>query len=103
MLLNSERRTIVDRSFLAITATFFWPMYVPLLLSRPTAPAKLPVNRSEPNDEMAAAIAQVNTELDAAMSSLDGWVENVLDSERGRLSELRLALVGAYAARIRAM
>jgi len=102
MLLNAERSTIVERLFLAITASLFWPLYVPLLLSRPAAPAGSLAERSEPSDDMAAAIAQVNTELDAALSSLDGWVENVLESERGRLSELRTALV-AHAARIRAM
>ena len=102
MLLNAERRTITDRVFVAITAAFFWPLYLPLLLSPPATAAKLPADNGEPLDEMAAAIALVNTELDAALSSLDGWVENVLESERGRLSELRTALV-AHAARIRAM
>jgi hypothetical protein len=102
MLLNTERRTVADKLFLALTASLFWPLYMPLLLSRPAAPSGVPADRSEPRDDMAAAIAQVNTELDAALSSLDGWVENVLESERGRLTELRTALV-AHAARIRAM
>ncbi len=102
MLLNAERRTFADKLFLAITASLFWPLYLPLLLSRPAATAELAADQSEPKDDMAAAIAQVNTELDAALSSLDGWVENVLESEQGRLSELRTALV-AHAARICAM
>ena len=64
-----------------MTAAIFWPMYLPLLLSRPAAPANAKSVQSEPLDEMAAAIAEVDLELDAALSSLDGWAENVLENE----------------------
>jgi hypothetical protein len=102
MLLGSERRSFAERFFTTISAALFWPMYLPLLLSRPATPAKLSADQNEPLDEMAAAIARVNTELDAALSSLDGWAEDVLVSERGRMTELRTALI-AHAARIRSM
>ena len=102
-LMASERRGRLERVFLGLTAALFWPLYVPILLSWP--PAKSPDSPTqpvEPHDAMAAAIAQVNTELAGALSSLDGWAENVLDSQQDRLSELPAALA-AQAARIRAM
>ncbi len=102
MLLSSERRPFAERFFTTISAALFWPLYLPLLLSGPATAAKLPADQHEPLDEMAAAIARVNTELDAALSSLDGWAEDVLVSERGRMTELRTALI-AHAARIRSM
>ena len=102
MLLSSERRPFAERFFTTISAVIFWPLYLPLLLSRPATAAKLLADQNEPLDEMAAAIARVNTELDAALSSLDGWAEDVLVSERGRMTELRTALI-AHAARIRSM
>jgi hypothetical protein len=51
---------------------------------------------------MAAAIAQVDAELDAALSSLDGWAEDVLAREKDRFQELRFAW-NAQAARVREM
>ena len=51
---------------------------------------------------MAVAIAQVDAELEAALSSLDGWAEDVLARERGRIRELRAAWT-AQAERIREM
>ncbi|HEV3339928.1 MAG TPA: hypothetical protein VG125_06215 [Pirellulales bacterium] len=81
-------------------ATAFWPLYLPILLSRPAKPTP-PADRGEP-DQMAQAIAQVDAELDTALSSLDGWAENVLSREKDRLVELRTALA-LQAARIREM
>ena len=74
-----------------------------ILLSRPETPvaAAQSARRAAP-DEMAEAIAQVDSELDTALSSLDGWAENVLAREKGRLVELRSALA-CQAARIRDM
>ncbi len=102
MLLNTRRRTMLESLLQELAAMLFWPMYLPLLLSQPaakTAPTETPIS---PRDEMAMAIARVNSELDSALSSLDGWAESVLISERSRLVELRAALV-AHAARIRSM
>src|SRR5207245_2772492 len=53
-------------------------------------------------DQMASAIAQVELELDAALSSLDGWAENALACEGNRIVELCYALA-AQAARVREM
>jgi chromosome segregation ATPase len=46
---------------------------------------------AEQQDSLAAAISQVETELDAALEGLDGWAEDVLNSEQHRLEELRAA------------
>ena len=87
MLLNTRRRTMLESLLQELAAMLFWPMYLPLLLSQPaakTAPTETPIS---PRDEMAMAIARVNSELDSALSSLDGWAESVLISERSRLVE----------------
>lgn len=92
------------RGWLSLAAAAaFWPLYLPILLSRPEAPneAQRPASRAA-QDEMADVIAQVDAELDAAFSSLDGWAENVLAREKDRLVELRSALA-CQAARIREM
>ncbi|HVA48474.1 MAG TPA: hypothetical protein VNH11_19070 [Pirellulales bacterium] len=93
-----------DRGWLPLaTATVFWPLYLPVLLSRPETPTKFDRATSHAAaDEMAEAIAQVDAELDTAFSSLDGWAENVLAREKDRLVELRSALA-TQAARIREM
>jgi hypothetical protein len=85
----------------SITATFFWPLYLPMLLSgdgRTTIES--PVAASP--DDLAAAIAQVEQELNAALADLDGGPESALKQHPGRLRELRLALA-AQAERIRRM
>src|SRR2546428_251426 len=53
-------------------------------------------------DDMSAAIAQVDAELEAALNSLDGWAEDVLARERDRIRELRDAW-NAQANRVREM
>ena len=76
-------------------ACLFWPLFVPALL----APVKgeeakreeSPGAVIEKQDSLAAAIQQVETELDLALDGLDGWAEDVLNSEQHRLEELRLA------------
>jgi hypothetical protein len=57
---------------------------------------------AEPFDGMAAAIAQVDGELQAALSSLGGWAEGVLTREKDRIAELRSAWT-SQAQRIREM
>ena len=82
------------RPFRIATAVFFWPLYLPVLLDRPGRPHPLAAARGashESNDEFAAAIAQVEAELEAALDSLDGWAENVLAQEQDRFAELRAA------------
>jgi hypothetical protein len=86
-------------------AFLFWPMFLPLLLAGhgpsedvPSAqPPSAPVL-----DELARLIGQVNSELDGALRSLDGWAEGVIAREKGRLTELRAAW-NSQAQRIREM
>ncbi len=94
----------VQRFFGVVTAIPFWPLYVPVLLARAGSPPseKLPPPEPSPKDEMTAAIAQVDAELEAALNSLDGWAEDVLAREKDRIHELRNAWT-AQAARIREM
>jgi hypothetical protein len=92
-----------SRGFRTGSAVVFWPFFLPILLSRPRLteePARSAA--PPPADEMAAAIAQVEAELDAAFSSLDGWAEDVLAREAERIRELR-AVWTAQAGRIREM
>jgi hypothetical protein len=101
--LVDARRGRGQLGFLVTTAVLFWPLYLPLLLSRRTDSEGPAVSASKPKpDEMAKAIAQVELELDAALSSLDGWAENALAGEGDRIAELCHAL-SAQAARIRDM
>jgi hypothetical protein len=76
-------------------ACLFWPLFVPMLLSPSpddvAASSKSPESPDVQIDGLAAAIFQVETELDAALEGLDGWAEDVLNSEQHRLEELRAA------------
>jgi chromosome segregation ATPase len=78
-----------------VAACLFWPLFVPMLLSEsPDDSGERKESRqSNPvqQDALAAAIYQVETELDAALEGLDGWAEDVLNSEQHRLEELRMA------------
>jgi hypothetical protein len=100
VFLSDDRGTRTERCFRVATAVPFWPLYVPVLL-RATQRQSMPLAR-ETVDEMDAAIAQVDGELQVALSSLDGWAEGVLAREKDRLSELRMAWT-AQAQRIREM
>jgi hypothetical protein len=86
-----------------VTAVVFWPMYLPILLAgaRPDSKAETPPSRRD-DDAMSQAISQVESELETALASLDGWVEDVLAHEAGRFRELSTAW-HAQAARIREM
>jgi hypothetical protein len=96
--------TLVRRWFAVGTAIPFWPIYVTILLSRQEVgqPERPSVSPPPPTDEMAAAIHQVDTELEAALTSLDGWAEGVLAREKDRIHELRTAWT-AQSERIREM
>jgi hypothetical protein len=81
-------------------ACLFWPFYLPMLLSagqggdeESLCGRSLDVSDGGPteSDALAAAIAQVEAELDAALQGLDGWAEDVLNCEARRLVELRSA------------
>jgi hypothetical protein len=88
------------RWFLVLTSVLFWPLYLPLLLAPGRADSRVP--SAAPQDDLATAIAQVDAELEAALSSLDGWAEDVLAREKTRLRDLRTAWL-AQAQRIREM
>lgn len=101
--LRHDTSTVGDRSFRVATAVFFWPIFLPLLLAQPkpdTPPP--PKSPHDSSDEISRAIAQVDAELDAALSSLDGWAEDVLAREKDRIQELRSAW-NAQATRIHEM
>src|SRR3954447_7703897 len=76
-------------------ACLFWPLFVPMLLSETPVDSGQGGESTEPDhrqqDALSAAICQVETELDAALDGLDGWAEDVLNSEQHRLEELRIA------------
>ena len=83
-------------------AWLFWPLYLPLLLAAKRTPDVDPPVGSSPRDGLTLAIEQVEQELNDALSSLDGWAEDVLHRNPERLGELRAAL-SAQAERIRDM
>jgi hypothetical protein len=101
--LRDGRRAHGQRIFRIVAGVLFWPLYVPLLLER-TADSSLAdagqLTVAEPSDSLAHTIGQVESELDAALGSLDGWAEGVLVDERHRLDELRMAW-RSQAARVR--
>lgn len=81
--------------FRSVTTLWFWPLYLPVLLTRtgshPRFDERVPRNGSQQRpaqDQMATAIIQVETELDTALHSLNGWAEAVLGSASDRFSEL---------------
>jgi hypothetical protein len=102
--MSDSRVRARDRWFQVIAAILFWPVFLPVLLTpSATMPAEMPAPaQTGKGDEMAAAIRQVDAELEAALGSLDGWAEDVLARETSRIHELRLAWT-AQADRIREM
>jgi hypothetical protein len=76
-------------------ACLFWPLFVPMLLAPVTDETAASTESAKADrgqqDSLSAAILQVEMELDAALDGLDGWAEDVLNSEQHRLEELRLA------------
>jgi hypothetical protein len=103
VFLSDTGRGALSRGFRVASAVVFWPLYLPILLARPSRgvmrDAALPAGD---RDEMAEAIARVEAELEAALSSLDGWAEGVMAIEADRIRELRAAWT-AQAGRIREM
>src|SRR5262245_50611805 len=74
------------RWFQVLTALFFWPMYLPLLLQ-----TQLRTGRSAPRerDDLDGAIAQVGDELDAALANLEGRCGDAFTPRQDRLHALR--------------
>ena len=95
VFLRDRGRTPARRLFRVLAAILFWPLFLPLLLDPAAGGASLGQGKIPPpvdsSDSVAVAIRQVESELDTALGSLDGWAEGVLVDERPRLDELRLA------------
>jgi hypothetical protein len=87
-----SRRVCGSAAFRIATAFVFWPLYLPIVLSGPR-PELIPETKPDTSDPdaMAQAIGQVEAELDLALASLDGWVEDVLAHENDRFRELSTA------------
>lgn len=65
------------------TALPFWPIYLPILLARPASAVPA-------NEEWADALAVVERELEAALSSLDEWID-ITEEQCRRIDGLREA------------
>jgi chromosome segregation ATPase len=89
LAISTPDGTRTERFLRVLAAWAFWPLYLPLLLQpRPTATQALPPS---PANDLDAAIAQVERELESAWKSLDGWAEEALSREAERVAELRSA------------
>jgi hypothetical protein len=98
---HTGRRT--KRWFLVATAVLFWPLYLPVLLA--SGRAETGESSDAPpadEDDLIAAIRQVNAELTAALGGIEGFAEEVLLREKVRLRDLSAAWL-AQARRIREM
>jgi hypothetical protein len=102
VVIAGERREFLQ----PVAAAIFWPLFIPILLSRKSASERVEtydrLAMGEPDDVLARSIAQVDDELSAALASLDGWAESAIARERVRIDELRVAW-RAQAQRIREM
>jgi hypothetical protein len=90
------------RRWNAVLAIPFWPLYVPLLLTRGASAAAGARRLPLPPDEMTAAILQVDRELTGALASLDGWADGLRVRAGEKIRELRNGWL-AQAERIREM
>lgn len=100
--LTDNRPGRLRRGFSLVAAALFWPLFVPILLAARAGQTQPAATAAPADDPLAAAIAQVQHELDAALGGMDGWAEDVLVREKSRLDELRAAL-SVQASRIRNM
>jgi len=84
------------RLFVTLSAPLFWPLYVPFLFESgnngDVASVAIAAARNQiPTDDMANLIVKVESELEQALQSLDGWEEKTLADEQARITELRKA------------
>jgi hypothetical protein len=102
--LRTEKAGRLECLFRIGTAFVFWPLYLPLLLTRGGAPW-LPVLAAAgpvPPDDLAVAIGQAEAELKAALAGTAGWADEARSREEKRLRDLP-AIWFRQAERIRAM
>jgi hypothetical protein len=85
--LSDMARSPVQRGFQTAAGLVFWPLFLPLLLQRVQGQSAAPVV-VPPADELAKAIAQVETELNAALRSLGDWADWAWHGRANRTREL---------------
>jgi hypothetical protein len=102
--LRTEATSRLERLFTVATAVVFWPLYLPLLLTRATDGRRLgsAVSTEHPADDMAAAIAEAEAELESGLAGLEGWADEALARQEKRLRDLP-AVWSLQAERVRAM
>src|SRR5665213_254096 len=86
-VLADRPRTALKSTGIALSALAFWPLHLPLLLTRRGQDSVPSTAGPAPSDDLAAAIEQVERELGAALLSLDGWAEGALVHQPDRLGE----------------
>ncbi len=92
VFLSDSRQGRLLPAFRLATAVVFWPLYLPIVLSGTRSGTHTEAARSQVDrDTMFQAISRVEAELETALASLDGWVEDVLAHEAGRFHELSTA------------
>ena len=96
LYLTDTPRPAGERLLRLATALPFWPFYLPILLARPA------VADIASEDGLGQTIAVVERELDTALASLDGWMEELPAEQSQRIDELR-AVWKAQGERIREM
>jgi hypothetical protein len=94
LFLDDRRLGAGERLFRSLTGILFWPLYLPMLLQPAGSEFEADPEPSEalfPQDDLERAISQVESELQAALGSLDGWAEIALSHAGERFDELRTA------------
>jgi hypothetical protein len=84
LYLTDRPRPPTERALRLGTAVPFWPLYLPILLTRPTS---VPLSSE---DEWSRTLAVVERELDAALSTLNDWI-GIAEEPRRRIEKLREA------------
>jgi hypothetical protein len=102
LYVTDRHSTVAERTFIVATALIFWPIFLPILLARQTAPLPAAPGPRRAKDEMDKAIDRVDADLSKALASLEGWAGGALAGEAQRIHELRHAW-SALADRIREM
>lgn len=83
LYLTDRPRSPGERALRLATAVPFWPLYLPILLSRPAAVVST-------EDDWTRTLAVVERELDAALSTLNEWI-GIAEEPRRRIEMLREA------------
>lgn len=95
---GDKNATQFGRLFRAFTGLLFWPMYIPVLLDSGSSNSQFDEGlqgasdpQRPPLDEMAAAIAQVESELETVLHSITDWAEPSLSTDADLFADLRSA------------